>query len=134
MSSFRSILDNTNDLVEIDHIIMSIMSPEEIKRGSVCEITSVNTFDGSDPVIGGLFDPRMGQLERGNICSTCKAGYDICPGHFGHIELAMPVFYVHFIDVVKKLLGCICIRCSKILIDKTDIKKIQKIRGMSASK
>ena len=25
-------------------------------------------------------------------CATCQQGYMACPGHFGHIELAVPVY------------------------------------------
>jgi DNA-directed RNA polymerase II subunit RPB1 len=27
-------------------------------------------------------------------CATCKEDIQVCPGHFGHIELATPVFHV----------------------------------------
>lgn len=40
-------------------IQFSILSPEEIRRGSVAEITSRETYASNKPVIGGLFDPRM---------------------------------------------------------------------------
>lgn len=134
MSNFLSNLENITDLSPIDFIQFGIMSPDEIKRGSVCEILNVNTFDGNEPVVNGLFDPRMGQLERGNVCATCEATYDICPGHFGHIELALPVYNIHFFDVTKKTLNCVCFRCSKILIDKTNFKNIKKINEMNPSK
>ena len=39
------------------------------------------------------------------------------PGYFGHIELATTIFHVQFIPIILKILKCICIRCSKLLID-----------------
>ena len=48
-------------------IQFSILSPEEIRRGSVAEITSRETYTNNKPVIGGLFDPRMGVLESNLI-------------------------------------------------------------------
>lgn len=40
-----------------------------------------------------------------------------CPGHFGHIELAKPVFHVGFITKIMKVLRCVCFFCSKLLVD-----------------
>ena len=39
-----------------------------------------------------------------------------CPGHFGHIELARPVYHICLIDVVRKLLKVFCYNCSKLLV------------------
>ena len=49
-------------------IQFSVLSPEEIRKGSVAEITNRDTYINNKPVIGGLFDPRMGVLEPGLIC------------------------------------------------------------------
>ena len=49
-------------------IQFSILSPDEIRRSSVAEITSRDTYINSRPVLNGLFDPRMGILEPGIIC------------------------------------------------------------------
>ncbi|KIK66076.1 hypothetical protein GYMLUDRAFT_38551 [Collybiopsis luxurians FD-317 M1] len=43
-----------------------------------------------------------------------------CPGHFGHIELATPVFHPGFIAKVKKILECICVNCGKLKADIAD--------------
>ena len=43
--------------------------------------------------VGGLMDPRMGTIDRNWKCQTCGEGMAECPGHFGHIELARPVFH-----------------------------------------
>jgi len=51
-------------------IQFSMLSPEEIRKNSVLEITSKFTFDSNKPVPGGLFDTRMGVLEPGMICPT----------------------------------------------------------------
>ena len=79
-------------------IQFSILSPEEIRRNSVAEITSREVYINNKPVIGGLFDPRMGVLEPGLICPTDGYTYIDTPGYFGHIELARPVFYIQFLN------------------------------------
>jgi DNA-directed RNA polymerase II subunit RPB1 len=40
-----------------------------------------------------------------------------CPGHFGHIELARPVFHAGFMIKVKKILECVCFNCGKLKVD-----------------
>ena len=102
----------------------SILSPEEIRRNSVAEITSREVYINNKPVIGGLFDPRMGVLEPGLICPTDGYTYIDTPGYFGHIELARPVFAIQHIKEIVKICKCVCFKCSKLLIDKKKHKHI----------
>ena len=96
----------------------SILSPDEIRRSSVANIVSRDTYVNNKPVIGGLFDPRMGVLDPGLICPTDGLSYMQTPGYFGHIELARPIFYIQYLNTILKILRCTCIKCSKLLIDK----------------
>lgn len=43
-----------------------------------------------------------------------------CPGHFGHIELARPMYHMGFIKEVLKILRSVCFHCSKVLSDERD--------------
>ena len=125
MSIYKE-LSYSQDVDTISGIQFSIMSAEEIRKRSVAEIVSTDTFAGNEPIIGGLFDPRMGVIDHNKICQTCEQKNTFCPGHFGHIELAKPLFYIQFFDIVKKLMKCVCFKCSKLLIDKNqaELKKI----------
>ena len=123
------------DTKPVSSIQFSILSPDDIRNNSVVEITKHDTYDKDEPVVKGLFDPRMGVTDMGNICKTCGQKNINCPGHFGHIELARPVYHWHFLQsYVFKILNCVCFKCSKILVDKNDIlvqtilKKSPKIR------
>lgn len=104
----------------------SILSPDEIRRNSVVEVTSRDTYINNKPVVGGLFDPRMGVLEPGTICPTDGMSYIDTPGYFGHIELARPVFFIQHIKEIMKITRCICFKCSKLLINKNQHKHILK--------
>ena len=104
-------------------IQFSILSPDEIRKGSVAEITSKETYVNNKPVIGGLFDPRMGVLEPGLICPTDGLDYMQTPGYFGHMELARPVFYIQYINTLIKILRCICIKCGKLKLSKKRKRK-----------
>lgn len=39
-------------------------------------------------------DPKMGTIDRNFKCETCGEDMQNCPGHFGHIDLAKPVFHI----------------------------------------
>ena len=67
--------------------------------------------------MGGLSDPRLGTIDRNYKCQTCGEGQAECPGHYGHIDFARPVFHVGFLGKVKKLLECVCVHCGKLKAD-----------------
>ena len=106
------------DIKNVKGVQFSISSPEDIRGQSVVNVTKYETYDKDIPVVKGLFDTRMGVTDRDIICATCNQKNTCCPGHFGHIELAKPVFNYHFIQTTLKLLKCVCFKCSKLLIDK----------------
>jgi DNA-directed RNA polymerase II subunit RPB1 len=119
----------TSDVEPIVGIQMCVFSPEEIERRSVVEITNAGTYEGNEPKVGGLFDPRMGVLDNGKECRSCGQTNHKCPGHFGHFRLARPVYYIQFFPFIQNILSCVCIRCSKVLIDKTRNKELLKKRS-----
>jgi DNA-directed RNA polymerase beta' subunit len=104
----------------------SLLSPDEIRKNSVVEVTSRDTYINNKPVIGGLFDPRMGVLEPGLICPTDGLTYIDTPGYFGHIEMARPVFFIQHLKEIMKISRCICFKCSKLLLNKAQHKHISE--------
>ena len=40
-----------------------------------------------------------------------------CEGHPAHTELAEPVFHLGFMPHLRNLLLCVCLRCSKLLVE-----------------
>jgi len=110
-------------------IQFSMLSPEEIRKTSVVEVTSRDTYINSKPVIGGLFDPRMGVLDHGMICPTDGMTCIDTPGYFGHIELARPVFAIQHLKDIMKICRCVCFKCSKLLINKGQHKHILSLPG-----
>ena len=118
-----------SDIQPVVGIQFGIFGPEEIEKRSVVEITNTGTYDGSEPRIGGLFDPRMGVLDNGKTCRSCGQTNHSCPGHFGHFRLARPVYFIQFFPYILNVLNCVCVRCSKLLIDKELHKGFTKRRG-----
>ena len=113
-------------------IQFSVLSPDEIRKSSVAEINTRDTYINNKPVLGGLFDPRMGVLDAGLICPTDGLDYMETPGYFGHIEIARPVFYIQYINTLIKILRVICIKCGKLKLSKKKydflLKKLPKER------
>ena len=115
-------LSYTENIKEIKGVQFGILSPDEIKNRSVVHVTETILYDSQgNAVPGGLFDSRMGVIDHGKICPTDNLDNRFCPGYFGHIELSRPVFHIQFIHLIIKILKCICIRCSQILIDINDL-------------
>ncbi|KAH9075609.1 beta and beta-prime subunits of DNA dependent RNA-polymerase [Lactarius deliciosus] len=115
---------------KVKEVQFGILSPEEIKAYSVVKVEYPEVMDetGHRPKLGGLMDPRMGTIDRNFKCQTCGESMSECPGHFGHIELARPVFHPGFIVKVKKILESICVNCGKLKADISDPNFAEKIR------
>ena len=125
MSMFQE-LDYNGEIQKVKGVQFSVMSPDEIRRRSVAEIYTNETFDGDIPKVGGIFDPRMGVLDHGKKCPTDELDNRHCPGYFGHIELAKPVFHIHFLKYIIKTCQSVCPKCSKLYYDPNspEIRKI----------
>ena len=86
------------------------------RRYSVAKIETSQTYEKGRPKLGGLSDPRLGTMDRALKCTTDGNGVLDCPGYFGHIELAKPMFHVHFLKTVVKVLRCVSYHNSKLMI------------------
>ena len=82
-------------LKTVQEIQFGLFSPEETKNMSVCHIEYPETMDEQrqKPRERGLTDPKLGSIDRAFKCANCGENMTECPGHFGHIELAVPVFH-----------------------------------------
>ena len=101
-----------------------IANPDDILKNSVVEVTTDKTYQSSQAVANGVFDSRFGVIENGKICPTCKQSNQHCPGHFGHIRLARPVYLYQFFDAAEKLANVICLTCSKLLVPDAALESV----------
>ncbi|MCL5782567.1 MAG: DNA-directed RNA polymerase subunit A' [Candidatus Thermoplasmatota archaeon] len=107
----------------IYRIQFALLSPEEVRKMSQVKVITADTYDDDGyPIERGLMDLHMGVIEPGLKCATCGGKVDECPGHFGHIELAMPVVHVGFIKELKTLLDSTCKSCGRIKLTDDEIK------------
>lgn len=133
MSIYKELSYSKNDIDKVKGIQFCLLSPEDIIKRSVCEVNTTELFNLNEPAPNGLFDTRMGVLDHNHVCKTCEQKNTFCTGHFGHIVLAKPVFYPHFFDYIRKILHCVCFRCSKILVDINN-PDIQAIKNKKISR
>ena len=104
------------NISRISSLQFGLLSQEEIRNQSVTEIVKQQGFHAdSTPVSGGLFDIKMAPSSKDDICTTDNLSYDLTPGHFGNIELNVPVFHHFHINTIVQLLSVICIECGSLL-------------------
>lgn len=96
-------------------IKFGILSSDDIEALSVCDVRESKKRAQSNHV----YDRRMGILSVRNneVCTTCGLGIKDCAGHFGSISLAVPVLHPMFTKEIIHVLGYICYRCHKCLVN-----------------
>ncbi|CAM9299534.1 unnamed protein product, partial [Choristocarpus tenellus] len=113
----------SHDRTVIRHAVHEIefgfFSDEDIRGLSVKQITSPVTFDSlNNPLPGGLYDPALGPTEYHTMCETCGQDQKECPGHMGHVELAVDVYHPLLFGALYKLLRSKCFSCHHLRLSK----------------
>ncbi len=103
---------------KIKALQFAFLSPDEVRRMSAVKIITADTYDDDGyPIEMGLMDLHLGVIEPNLRCRTCGGRVNECPGHFGIIELAMPVIHVGYAKEIKRLLQGTCRACGRKLPD-----------------
>ncbi|QHN08051.1 DNA-directed RNA polymerase subunit A' [Methanothermobacter sp. THM-2] len=114
-------------LKKISQINFGLMSPEDIRKMSVTQVVTPDTYDEDGyPIENGLMDPRLGVIDPSLRCRTCGAKGGECPGHFGSINLAKPIIHVGFADTIHKILRSICRKCGRVLLTEVEIEEYRQ--------
>ncbi|RLF36535.1 MAG: DNA-directed RNA polymerase subunit A' [Thermoplasmata archaeon] len=124
MNRFRNVTK------KIGSLEFAVLSPTEIRKMSATKVITADTYDDDGfPITMGLMDPRLSVIEPGLRCKTCglKVGKDKCPGHFGHIDLAMPVIHVGFVKTIRNCLRATCRNCGRLLLTDKQIEEFSKM-------
>jgi DNA-directed RNA polymerase subunit A' len=120
-------LDTNFIFNKIKGIEFGLLSPKTIQKMSSVAVTSSELYDiDGFPIDGGLSDLRMGVTDPGLVCKTCGNTIKDCPGHFGHIELARPVFNIKTVPYIYNLINATCNACGRILIPENSLKKLSE--------
>ncbi|NCY25592.1 MAG: hypothetical protein EBX37_12280, partial [Alphaproteobacteria bacterium] len=98
-------------LQNLESIRFGIYSSQEIVQNAVCLI--------NNPKLTGpnsVYDKRMGVLETHERCITCQQDEKKCIGHFGRIELNVPIYHPLFYKFILLFLKSVCFYCSHLLL------------------
>ncbi|EFJ45495.1 hypothetical protein VOLCADRAFT_105949 [Volvox carteri f. nagariensis] len=117
---------------QVTAVRFGFYTEDEVRKLSVVKITSPIIFDNMKVAVAdGLYDPRMGPVDVRDRCGTCQLGFDRCPGHFGHIELPVPVYNPMVFKVLYKLMRCTCFQCHRLKLAQQTVEvykaKLQRL-------
>lgn len=110
------ILLDYNAKCSLSGLNFDYFNKDEVHKLSVKEIKKPYALDKLlNPVQNGLYDLALGPLDKNDICLTCSLDYFKCPGHFGHVDLALPIYNPVFFKELVKLLRASCLSCHMLL-------------------
>ncbi|XP_062502473.1 DNA-directed RNA polymerase III subunit RPC1-like isoform X2 [Corticium candelabrum] len=113
----------TNAGKKISHLQFGLMSPEQMRQQSHVHVVSKSLYGPElprKPVPFGVLDRRLGISDHESRCDTCGKNLADCIGHFGFLDLELPVFHVGYFRSVVNILQTICKTCSKFLLSKEE--------------
>ncbi|WVZ04486.1 hypothetical protein V8G54_025292 [Vigna mungo] len=94
---------------KIKNMEFSTLSDRDISKLGEVQVWKGSYYDSfKKPIHGGLLDPRMGPANKSLGCATCHGNFHDCPGHYGYLNLALPVFNVGYLSSIVEILKCIC--------------------------
>ena len=103
---------------KVEGVTLSLFSKDEVEKMSEQNIEDDQIYkENGDPILHGINSDKLGTMDRERLCKTCLGTQVTCPGHFGHIALARPVYHGNMLDYIRKVLRCVCFKCSHLLCD-----------------
>ncbi|KAK9682807.1 hypothetical protein RND81_10G097600 [Saponaria officinalis] len=100
---------------EITGIKFGLASHHDIRTSSISDCSISHASQLANPFLGL-------PLETGK-CESCGASEPgKCEGHFGYIELPIPVYHPSHISELKRMLTLICLKCLKMKTSKVPLK------------
>ncbi|PAA84445.1 hypothetical protein BOX15_Mlig012706g1 [Macrostomum lignano] len=109
---------NQNVTKKVSHVTFTVLSADEIRAASHMRVTTKDMYnlENRKPADGGVLDPRLGTCRKNESCAVCGDSFHDCMGHFGYVDLALPVFHCGYLNHIVKILQSICKSCSRVLL------------------
>ena len=93
-------------------IQFGVFSPQDVKQLSVLELHQRDLYNvqlsNRPPAQFGVLDKALGTSEKTDVCQTCHENIQDCVGHFGVIQLTLPVFHIGYFKLMVNILQNIC--------------------------
>lgn len=126
MADFRGTHVRVEPQYRVSTVGFQSYTAREMHRMSCGKILNAETFDSLlHPTAGGLYDPALGPTEQHECCSTCGLTANLCPGHFGHISLPLPVYHPLFFSNMYQLLRSSCWCCRRLLAPRSKVRLLE---------
>lgn len=107
---------------KVESLGFHVYTADEIRKISVKALNQPILFNElGHPNKGGLYDPALGPLEKHGRCVTCHLPQNACPGHLGHIELAVPLYNPLLFTDLLRLLKMVCLHCHSFKMAKSKV-------------
>ncbi|GAV75269.1 RNA_pol_Rpb1_2 domain-containing protein/RNA_pol_Rpb1_3 domain-containing protein/RNA_pol_Rpb1_1 domain-containing protein/RNA_pol_Rpb1_5 domain-containing protein/DUF3223 domain-containing protein [Cephalotus follicularis] len=100
---------------EIVGIKFGLASRQEICTASISDAPISHASQLTNPFLG--LPLQFGKCES---CGTSEPGK--CEGHFGYIELPIPIYHPSHISELKRMLSLLCLKCLKMRKNKVPLK------------
>ncbi|KAJ8602663.1 hypothetical protein CTAYLR_004114 [Chrysophaeum taylorii] len=120
---------------KIKEVGFGLLSPEEMSRVAEVECCNRELYQmpSRNPARYGCLDMRLGAANKATTCETCRKRMDQCAGHFGVVQLVLPVFHAGYLKHVLTLLQCLCKTCSRALVKPTERESLlRRMRSPAA--
>ncbi|KAJ3649772.1 hypothetical protein Zmor_021495 [Zophobas morio] len=108
---------------KISHISFGVESAESMQQQSHIHVVAKNLYNQDiqrTPIAYGVLDKRLGTNSKESPCQTCGKNINLCVGHFGYIDLELPVFHVGYFRSIISILQTICKNCARVLLNEEE--------------
>ncbi|KAJ1964136.1 DNA-directed RNA polymerase III subunit C1 (rpo31) [Dipsacomyces acuminosporus] len=107
---------------QIHCIQFGVPSPQDIRQAAEVQINQRDLYvaENRKPVPHGVLDPRLGISNKNDTCETCGQHMSDCVGHWGFIDLCVPVFHFGYFKMTQTILQDICKTCSRVMLEEAD--------------
>ncbi|XP_034935802.1 DNA-directed RNA polymerase III subunit RPC1 [Chelonus insularis] len=108
---------------KISHVSFGVDSRHNIERQAHIHVVAKNLYSQDSqhtPVPYGVLDRRMGTCSSVTPCETCGKSLNECIGHYGYIDLELPVFHVGYFRSVIGILQSVCKKCSHVMLSEKE--------------
>ena len=130
----KEVVRENNAPKRIKHVQFGVLSANCIQEVAEVEVINRELYHDRVPVAHGSLDLHLGVSDKTSTCETCGLKLADCSGHFGVLNLELPVFHVGYFKAIVQLLNCICKECSRVLLDCDERSTfLRRIRTLNAS-
>ena len=102
-----------------------MLKPYEMSRMAEVRVVNRELYQQPSrmPQPHGPLDLRMGATSKTTQCETCGKQLADCVGHFGVVELALPVLHIGYFKTILTILQCMCKECGRVMMYEQDAEK-----------